>query len=86
MVLHPIPRVRTDAQGTLDPRKMCTEHTATCRVCGKKYLIYVAFCHDYHPPLVVCPYGITDACMEMKDGLCPSPACPNSLRGGCYIM
>jgi len=65
---------------------MCAEHAADCPVCGKAYLIYVAFCHQYHPPLLACPAGTAIVAMEMEEGLCPSPVCPNSLTGGCQVI
>jgi len=65
---------------------MCTEHTADCFICGKVYLIYVAFCHKYHPPLLACPDGKGSKSMDMEEGLCPSPVCPNSITGGCQVI
>lgn len=64
---------------------MCTEYTADCPVCGKEYLVYVAFCPYYHPPLFFCVYAAVER-DEMREGHCPSPVCPNSLRGGCQLM
>lgn len=65
---------------------MCTEHTADCPVCGKEYLIFVEFCHEYHPPLLACPRGKTVETSSMEEGLCPSPVCPNSITGGCAVI
>lgn len=65
---------------------MCTEHTARCPACGRVYLVYVVFCQDYHPPFIVCPWGTTVLLDEMREGQCPSPTCPNSIRGGCEVM
>jgi hypothetical protein len=65
---------------------MCTQHSAACQVCGKEYLVYVEFCHAFHPPMLVCPLGLLLLGNDMRDGQCPSPVCPNSLRGGCRVM
>jgi hypothetical protein len=65
---------------------MCTEHTADCPVCGKDYLVYVEFCQEYHPPVLVCPNGTVVEQVEMREGVCPSPVCPNSRTGGCQVM
>ncbi|KAK0387741.1 hypothetical protein NLU13_3986 [Sarocladium strictum] len=65
---------------------MCTEHTSECPVCGKIHLLYVAFCQDYHPPLLRCPQGTSVVHSETREGQCPSPVCPNSIRGGCRVM
>jgi hypothetical protein len=65
---------------------MCVEHTTECPVCGKQYLLYVKFCHDYHPPLVQCPNGVTEVRTDMEEGQCPSPVCPFSRTGGCEVI
>jgi len=65
---------------------MCKEHTSECPVCGKEYLIYVEFCHKYHPPLLACPTGTVVVSIEMEEGLCPSPVCPFSRSGGCQVI
>ncbi|KAK4180501.1 hypothetical protein QBC36DRAFT_26891 [Triangularia setosa] len=66
---------------------MCTEHlTGNCPACGKDYLVFVEFCKDYHPPLMTCPNGTTVVRLEMEEGGCPSPVCPNSRNGGCAVM
>ena len=65
---------------------MCIEHCADCSVCGKQYLVLVTFCPDYHPPLVVCPKGVTVETIGMAEGVCPSPVCPNSRTGGCAVI
>ncbi|KAK4451133.1 hypothetical protein QBC34DRAFT_447753 [Podospora aff. communis PSN243] len=66
---------------------MCTEHITTdCPACGKEYLVYVEFCQHFHPPLLYCPRGTAVNRMEMGDGDCPSPVCPNSRNGGCAVM
>lgn len=66
---------------------MCTEHTTTnCPACGKDYLVYVEFCKKFHPPLLQCPEGTSVNRVEMQDGRCPSPVCPNSRNGGCVVM
>lgn len=65
---------------------MCTEHTTECSVCGKEYMVYVAFCQDYRPPILHCPRGIDVVVAEMVVGKCPSPVCPNSRTGGCQVI
>ncbi|KAK0654986.1 hypothetical protein B0T16DRAFT_316640 [Cercophora newfieldiana] len=66
---------------------MCTEHITTdCPACGKEYLVYVEFCKHFHPPNFRCPLGIEVNRMEMGEGDCPSPVCPNSRNGGCTVM
>ncbi|PTB76890.1 hypothetical protein M440DRAFT_1237878 [Trichoderma longibrachiatum ATCC 18648] len=65
---------------------MCTAHMAECPVCGKEYLLLVALCPDSRPPSSNCPQGVTIVNEEMREGGCPSPVCPNSLRGGCQVM
>ncbi|KAK1758013.1 hypothetical protein QBC47DRAFT_294461 [Echria macrotheca] len=66
---------------------MCTEHiTSDCPACGKDYLVYVEFCKDFHPPLSRCPRGTVVSRIEMEEGDCPSPVCPNSRNGGCAVM
>lgn len=65
---------------------MCKQHTAECQVCRKEYLVYVEFCHEFHPPQLVCPRGMLFVREVMREGQCPSPVCPNSLRGGCRVM
>ncbi|KAK0633820.1 hypothetical protein B0T14DRAFT_416999 [Immersiella caudata] len=66
---------------------MCTEHiTADCPACGKEYLVYVEFCQHFQPPLLYCLRGTVVNRMEMGDGDCPSPVCPNSRNGGCAVM
>ncbi|KAL9468631.1 hypothetical protein ACSS6W_010325 [Trichoderma asperelloides] len=65
---------------------MCTVHTAECPVCRKEYLIFVALCQDSRPPTHDCPREVTVVPEEMREGGCPSPVCPNSLRGGCQVM
>ncbi|KAI0475857.1 hypothetical protein GGR56DRAFT_439295 [Xylariaceae sp. FL0804] len=64
---------------------MCTEHIAACPVCGKDYLVYVAFCRDYHPPRRRCPGGLNIERGDMQEGRCPSPVCPYSRNGGCVV-
>jgi len=64
---------------------MCIEHTAECPVCGKEYLVYVEFCRDLQPPLLACPNGTANDIVDMGEGSCPSPVCPNSLTGGCVV-
>ncbi|WDK18323.1 hypothetical protein CGRA01v4_09608 [Colletotrichum graminicola] len=65
---------------------MCVEHKTVCPVCRRLYLVYVAFCHAYHPPLLNCPQGLIVQPMQMLDGRCPSPVCPNSRIGGCAVI
>ncbi|KAH7628958.1 hypothetical protein B0T09DRAFT_359058 [Sordaria sp. MPI-SDFR-AT-0083] len=66
---------------------MCIEHvTHDCAACGKDYLVYVEFCKEFHPPLTRCPNGTIRQRMDMDDGGCPSPTCPNSRHGGCNLM
>jgi hypothetical protein len=65
---------------------MCIEYTADCSVCGKQYLVYVWFCPDYHIPLLRCPRGVSVDNIDMDEGLCPSPVCPNSRNGGCAVI
>ncbi|ORY55253.1 uncharacterized protein BCR38DRAFT_357096 [Pseudomassariella vexata] len=64
---------------------MCTEHYAECPVCGKQYLVYVAFCRNYHPPHTRCPWQIKIERNVMEEGRCPSPVCPFSRTGGCQV-
>lgn len=66
---------------------MCTEHiTEDCPACGKGYLVFVEFCKDFYPPLVICPKGTAVDRNQLQDGGCPSPVCPNSRNGGCSVM
>lgn len=65
---------------------MCIEHTAECPVCRKKYLVFVQFCLHYHPPLLSCVAGTFVGEIEMGEGSCPSPVCPNSRVGGCTVI
>ncbi|KAH7161321.1 hypothetical protein EDB81DRAFT_341761 [Dactylonectria macrodidyma] len=69
-----------------NPSFSAPAYTADCQVCGKDYLVLVEFCHDFHPPLLFCPWGMLFFRHNMRDGQCPSPVCPNSLRGGCRVM
>ena len=85
----PTASARTPLQNLLETTEslllMCTEHTADCPVCGKVYLVYVEFCRSFHPPLLVCPNGTAVNEIEMAEGFCPSPVCPNSHTGGCIV-
>jgi hypothetical protein len=65
---------------------MCTEHTAECPVCRKTYLVFVEFCSVYRPPLLACPLGTLVCSIDMPEGSCPSPVCPNSRVGGCIVI
>lgn len=65
---------------------MCSEHTSECPVCRKKYLVFIEFCPEYHPPRLICPRGISTDDIEMNEGSCPSPVCPNSRIGGCAVI
>jgi hypothetical protein len=62
---------------------MCTAHKRWCHVCGMYWLLYVEFCHDFHPPLAACPHGENIDLKHMPGSQCPSPTCPNSRSGGC---
>lgn len=64
---------------------MCIEHTAECPACGKKYLVFVEFCQDYHPPFLQCPVGLVEDNKDMQEGRCPSPLCPYTRTGGCAM-
>jgi len=66
---------------------MCVEHITTdCPACGKDYLVYVEICRSFHPPLLYCPVGTYVNRVDMREGDCPSPVCPNSRNGGCMVM
>ncbi|KAK4227391.1 hypothetical protein QBC38DRAFT_509760 [Podospora fimiseda] len=63
-----------------------THRTYDCPACGKEYLIFVKFCKHFHPPLLYCPNGTSINKVDMLEGGCPSPVCPNSRNGGCSMM
>ncbi|KAK4102293.1 hypothetical protein N658DRAFT_423763 [Parathielavia hyrcaniae] len=66
---------------------MCKEHHSTpCPACGKDFMVYVEFCKDLHPPLVLCPKGTVVVRITMEEGGCSSRICPNSPGGGCALM
>jgi hypothetical protein len=79
----PPQRRRRRRPATRGPPAMCTAHKRWCHVCGMYSLLYVEFCHNFHPPLLSCPLGERVVLKQMPASQCPSPTCPNSRSGGC---
>ncbi|KAH6683744.1 hypothetical protein F5X68DRAFT_23811 [Plectosphaerella plurivora] len=71
---------------TCTPAFMCVEHKSECPVCRRLFLVYVTFCQHFHPPLTLCPKGVELQLIEMLEGRCHSPVCPNSRSGGCQVI